>query len=444
MSDNAFAGWGGSRPTNGDNEITFTNVRILDATGEAPYAGEVTVEGNRIKRVTRQGSGYSWGMTGARRIDGRGATLMPGLIDAHLHLSWNNAPGIAPIQLMPVEEHVISTIEMAKVVLDAGFTAGRGAAAAKPRLDVVVRDAINAGRIPGPRYTAAGPEITTVGGLGDTAPPHIPHEGLNLGIVVSGPEEIRRTVRELIKHGVDTIKLNLSGEEITGMGAEETPMSEEEVAMAVREARCRNKKLAAHARSSDSIKQCVRHGIEFIYHASFADSEALDMLEANKEKHFVAPGLAWLINTARNAGDYGIKPGSPVTIAYERELENAVETMKKMHRRGIRVLIGGDYGFAWTPMGTNAKDLEYFVDLLGFSPMEAIRAATAYGGQIMGLGNELGLIREGYLADVLLIDGDPASDVRVLQDKSRLLAIMKDGKFHKAPNGMAEGLRLTA
>jgi imidazolonepropionase-like amidohydrolase len=444
MSDNAFAGWGGSRPTNGDNEITFTNVRILDATGEAPYAGEVTVEGNRIKRVTRQGGGYSWGMTGGRRIDGRGATLMPGLIDAHLHLSWNNAPGIAPIQMMPVEEHVLSTIEMAKVVLDAGFTAGRGAAAAKPRLDVVVRDAINAGRIPGPRYTAAGPEITTVGGLGDTAPPHIPHEGLNLGIVVSGPEEIRRTVRELIKHGVDTIKLNLSGEEITGMGAEETPMSEEEVAMAVREARCRNKQLAAHARSSDSIRQCVRHGIEFIYHASFADNEALDLLEAHKDKHFVAPGLAWLINTARNAGDYGIKPGSPVTIAYERELENAVETMKKMHRRGIRVLVGGDYGFAWTPMGTNAKDLEYFVDLLGFSPMEAIRAATAYGGQIMGMGSELGMIREGYLADLLLVDGDPSSDVRVLQDKSRLIAIMKDGKFHKPPNGTAEALRLTA
>src|SRR3546814_18223015 len=115
---------------------------------------------------------------------------------------------------------MLSTIEMSKVVLDAGFTAVRGAAAAKPRLDVVVRDAINAGRFPGPRYTAAGPEITTVGGLGDTAPPHIPHEGLNLGLVVSGPEEIRRTVREPIKHGFDTIKLNLSGEANTGMGAE--------------------------------------------------------------------------------------------------------------------------------------------------------------------------------------------------------------------------------
>jgi len=142
---------------------------------------------------------------------------MPGMIDAHLHLSWNNAPGINPIQMMPLEEHVLCCVEMAKLLIDSGFTAGRGAAAAKPRLDVVIRDAINSGRFPGPRYTAAGPEITTVGGLGDATLPHIPDEGLNLGIVVSGPEDVRRKVRELIKWGVDTIKLNLSGEEIVGM-----------------------------------------------------------------------------------------------------------------------------------------------------------------------------------------------------------------------------------
>ena len=439
--------WSGRRasgPGGGEDEITFTNVRILDGTGERPYPGEVTVAGNRIRSITRSGGGYQWNTNGGQRIDGRGATLMPGMIDAHLHLSWNNAPGIDPIQMMPIEEHMLSTIEMAKVMIDAGFTAGRGAAAAKPRLDVVARDAINAGRFPGPRYTAAGPEITTTGGLGDAAPPHIPHEGLNLGLVVSGPEHVRHTVRTLIKYGVDSIKLNLSGEEITGTKAEETPMADEEIAMAVSEARRRNKALAAHARSSESIKQCVRYGIEHIYHASFADTEALDMLEANKDKHFVAPGLAWLIGVARNAAEWGIKPGTPLTIAYERELENAVETMKEMHRRGIRVLVGGDYGFAWTPMGTNAKDFEYFVDLLGMSPMEAIQAGTRYGGEIMGMGNELGLVREGYLADLLLVDGDPSMDVRVLQDQSRLLAIMKDGKFHKAPENGAVYMRLTA
>ncbi|MFO1037929.1 MAG: amidohydrolase family protein [Geminicoccaceae bacterium] len=447
--------------TNGSGgTVLFTNVRILDGTGDYPYTGEVLVQGNRIRHVTKGSSRFGGGSSlgsgsssfgssapigGAQTvIDGMGATLMPGLCDAHLHLSWNNAPGIEPIQMMPPEEHTLWAAQMAKLVLDAGFTMGRGAAAAKPRLDVVIRNAINSGMIPGPRYTAAGPEITTVGGLGDSAPPHIPHEGLNLGIVVSGPEEVRRVVRTLIKYGVDSIKLNLSGEEITGMKAEETPMSEEEVAMAVREAKLHNKVLAAHARSSESVKQCVRHGIQNIYHASFADEEALDMLEAAKDRHFVAPGLAWLICTARHAAEYGIKPGTPMTIAYERELEHAVETCRKMHKRGIRVLIGGDYGFAWTPQGTNAKDLEYFVELLGFSPMEAILAATKYGGQIMGQGDELGQIKTGYLADMLLVDGDPTANVRILQDKSRLLAIMKDGQFHKAPRMSEQRRRLSA
>jgi len=457
MADSTFSGWAGNGGgTAEEAPVVFTNVRILDGTGEPAYPGEVTVTGNRISAISRSGGGYGngngnrfgggmgWNGNGGNRIDGRGMTLMPGLIDAHLHLSWTNAPGVDVIQMMPLEEHVLSCVEMAKLLLDTGFTAGRGAAAAKPRLDVVIRNAIRAGRFPGPRYTAAGPEITTVGGLGDATLPHIPDEGLNLGIVVSGPEEVRREVRTLIKWGVDTIKLNLSGEEIAGMPAEVTQMSEEEVAMAVSEARRRGCTLAAHARSAESIKQCVRHGIDYIYHASYTDNEALDMLEANKDKHFVAPGIAWLITTSREASEWGIKPGSPLADAYARELEFAVESMKAMHRRGIRVLTGGDYGFAWNPHGKNARDLEFFVDMLGFTPLEAIRAATMYGGQIMEMGNELGTIREGYLADLLLVDGDPVSDVRILQDQKRIVAIMQDGKFHKSPDMMSSGLRLSA
>ncbi len=447
MADNGFGGWGGSgggAPR--APEIVFSNVRILDGTGEKLYSGEVTVSGNRIKSISRSGSGgFGWNSQsngGSQRIDGRGMTLMPGLIDAHLHLSWNNAPGINPIQMMPVEEHMLNCVYMAKLLLDAGFTAGYGAAAAKPRLDVVIRDAIRSGKVPGPRYTAAGPELTSVGGLGDASLPHIPHEGLNLGIVVSGAEDMRRKVRELMKWGVDTIKINLSGEEITGMGAEENQFTDEEVRVACEEAKGRHRRLAAHARSKESIQRCVKFGIDIIYHASFTDEQTLDMLEANKDKHFVAPGLAWLINTARNAAEYGIKPGTPMTEAYERELEHAVESMRQMHKRGIRVLIGGDYGFAWTPHGTNAKDLQYFVEMVGMSPMEAIQAGTKLGGEIMGMGHELGMIKEGYLADMLLVDGDPSTDVRVLQDHKRIVAIMQDGAFHKAPSAQTVGMRL--
>ena len=107
--------------------------------------------------------------------------------------------------------------------------------------------------------------------------------------------------------------------------------------------------------------------------------------------------------------------------------------MKDLKHRGVRILPGGDYGFAWNPIGNNARDIEYFVDLLDFTPMEAIMAATKLGGEIMMLGNELGQIKEGYLADILLVDGNPLADVSILQDANRLRGIMKDGHFHKDP-----------
>jgi imidazolonepropionase-like amidohydrolase len=210
-------------------------------------------------------------------------------------------------------------------------------------------------------------------------------------------------------------------------------MSDEEVAVAAHEVKVRGRRLASHARSSESVKQSLRHGVEVIYHASFADEEALDMLEANKEKHFVAPGIGWLVNTSYNAAPWGITPEAAKGMGYHRELEIAVETLKKMKRRGIRILPGGDYGFAWMEHGTNAKDLEYFVRYLGFTPMEALLAATQLGGQIMMKGNELGMVRDGYLADLLLVDGDPLADIRILQQPERILAVMKDGRFHKEP-----------
>jgi imidazolonepropionase-like amidohydrolase len=182
------------------------------------------------------------------------------------------------------------------------------------------------------------------------------------------------------------------------------------------------------------VKQCLRHGIDIIYHASFTDEEALDLLEEKKDKVFVAPGIAWLINTSYHAAEWGITPEIAKNMGYHRELEVAIESLKKMHKRGIRVLPGGDYGFAWIKHGTNARDLEYFVRYLGFTPMEALLAATRHGAQIMMKGDELGQVKDGYLADLLLVDGDPVANIAILQDPSRLLAVMKDGQFHKEPD----------
>jgi imidazolonepropionase-like amidohydrolase len=413
------------------SHVWFTNVRIFDATGAAMYPGGVEVRGDRIMRVYRGGEGSA--PEGCTVVDGEGGTLMPGMCEAHTHFGWNDQRSIDAIARMPPEEHTLFAAATAKTYIDSGFTSCVGAAAAKPRLDVVIRNAIDAGQIPGPRFLASSQEFSVLGGLGDTSPPHAEHPGLNTAYVVSGPEDVRRGVRWFVRIGVDLIKLSISGEEIAGVPGNDTLMSDEEVAMACVEAKRRGKRLSAHARSCESVKMCVRHGVDIIYHASYADEAALDMLEAHKDRHFVAPGIAWLVRTARHAADFHIVPGSKVARAYERELELACTAMQAMRKRGIRVLPGGDYGFAWIPHGTNAKDLEHFVDLFGFSPMDALLSTTKLGGQIMGQGHELGQIREGFLADLLLVDGDPLADIRILQDHGRLRAIMKNGVFHKRP-----------
>lgn len=416
------------------SDILITNARIFDGSGTQPFNGEVLVQGNRIRQVRRSGAGgSSSGANGLQVIDAAGAFLMPGMTEAHTHFGWNDQPTLAAIQMMPPEEHALWCIRVARKYLDMGWTSCVGAATAKPRLDVVTRNAINSGDFPGPRFLAASQEISHTGGLGDQRLPHLPFHELSFATVVDGPEEMRKAVRTYAMYGVDSIKLNLSGEYIAGVPAEMTPFSDEEIAMAVREARRLGKRVAAHARSSESVKQCIRHGVEVIYHASFADEEALDLLEANKDKHFLAPGLAWLINTCYNAAPFGITPEAAAQMGYLRELEAAIETMKKIHRRGIKILPGGDYGFAWVPHGTNAKDLEYFVKYVGMTPMDALLSATREGGKIMMRPHELGQIREGFLADLLLVDGDPLADITVLQKADRLLAVMKDGEFHKAP-----------
>lgn len=395
----------------------FRNVSIMDSTGARPYSGDVLVEGERIAAV---GTVHDAGA--ARVVEGAGRTLMSGLCDAHTHFTWNNSADLDGLGALPVEEHLLFSVESARKYLDSGYTMCLGAASAKDRLDVVCRNAINAGSIPGPRYLANGPEIAVTGGA------------LIKSITkfADGPEGMRKVVRELIDLGVDQIKLSMTGEEITGtQRAEDTYFSDEEVAAAVAEAHRRGKRICSHARSAESVKMSVRHGVDIIYHASFTDDEGMDMLEEAKDWVFVAPGINWLVATLYEAADFGFPQEAAEAVGYKRELEIATEALREMHARGVRLLPGGDYGFAWTPHGTYARDLQHFVERLGFTPMESILAATALGGEIMLQPDELGKVQPGYYADLLLVDGDPIADIAVLQDHSKLNMIMKAGRVHK-------------
>jgi imidazolonepropionase-like amidohydrolase len=220
---------------------------------------------------------------------------------------------------------------------------------------------------------------------------------------------------------------------VQGANSHTTWMTDAEVAAAAEEVKMRDKRIIVHARSKASIQQALRHGIDLIYHASFTDTETLDQLEARKDRVFVVPGIGILYALLNEAEPHGVSRATAISWGYQEEWDAALDSLSKMHKRGIRVLPGGDYGFAFNPHLQNARDLEFFVKYLGMTPMEAIRSTTVYGGQIMKRAHELGAVKEGFLADLLLVDGDPLANLSILRDPKRLLAVMKDGVFAKAP-----------
>jgi imidazolonepropionase-like amidohydrolase len=407
----------------------ITGVQILDGTGRDPFAGSVRIEGDRIAQVS---STPLTARPGEPTIDGRGATLMPGLVEPHAHLSFADVSS-HDLTRLPVEEHVLATVRNARTMLDAGYTSALSAAAAKPRLDVVLKREIEAGRVPGPRLLANGPEITVTGGLGDTNLLHLPHdETPTFCWIVDGPDAMRRACRLLAREGVDLLKLNLSGDLGTSAWSSElTPMTEAELEAAMEVARSRGLRVCAHCRSGDAVRMAVRHGVEVIYHANYCDEAALDALESARDRVFVAPALGITHTLSQDAGRWGVTPARAQQFA--RELAASVESVGQMRKRGVRVLPGGDYGFPFSPHGTYARDLWLFVEVLGFSPMETLVAATRLGGAIMGRPDELGVVRPGALADLLLVDGDPLADIAVLQDRNAIRMIMKNGDLHRAP-----------
>ena len=391
-------------------DTIYNNLRLFSALDETVI--EDGVLGITNDQITYAGSAQNApAINGARVVDLGGRFVMPGMTETHAHLSFADASPFA-IGDTPVEIATITAVRNAELMLNAGFTSAISFGSTY-KIDVALRDSINAGRIKGPRLLAAGRD------LGATAS-NVDSPG-GLSQIADGPWALRKAVREQRRDRVDVVKIFIDGEAINPTNPPgELSFCDEEVHAVVDEAHRRKLRVACHARSAAAVKQAVRAGVDFIGHANYLDDEAVDMLAACNEKVVVGPAIAWEMQYIAQCESLGVSKETVREQGYEAEVEATVRTVEKLRAAGVRMVVGGDYGVSIAPHGTYAKDLEYFVDLFDMRPAEALICATRYGGEAMDPKGALGTLTENTSADFVVVDGDPLNDIRILQDHSKL------------------------
>jgi imidazolonepropionase-like amidohydrolase len=412
--------------------IVITGGNVFDGSGSAAAPGEVVVADDRIVEVR---AGHHPELhDGHDVVDATGCTVMPGLIESHAHLTFPSAVGhIDPSFNPPLDVSFFGHIEgfpselaraerNARILLDAGFTSAYSAGSLLPMpTELALRDKLAAGVVAGPRFKACAAERDAV----PRGPVEHPEDW-------GTPQAVAGWVRGHAEQGYDSIKLLLSNDDVFVEGGSQMLQYTDEQAAAAHEAAEETGVwLAAHCQASESVKMAVRNGFRSIYHCTYADEEAIDLLESAKDRIFVspAPGIIWA--NIHAGEEFGMTREVAEQMGSVRCLDTMQELYPELRERGIRVLPGGDYGFPNNPIGRNAHDLSLFVEYLGYDPIETLVAATRYGGELMGMGDELGLLRPGYLADLLVVSGDPTTDVTILEDTDNLRVIMQGGRFHK-------------
>ncbi|MEZ5742610.1 MAG: amidohydrolase family protein [Sphingomonadaceae bacterium] len=411
----------------------ITNALVFTGDGSDAFTGDLLVDGNRIAAVGPAASGQQADTV----IDAAGMFCMPGMTEGHGHLSFENVTATEDLITPSPETQVFTAARGAKALLEAGFTSVYGASEAKLKLGVAVRDEVNAGRLPGPRIRAGGLEISVTGAMGDESTAHNPRIGPST--IVDGVEEMRKAVRLHCREGIDNIKLDVSGDPFyPGTPGHTTPMTFEEVQVATDTAHAYGRKINAHTRSVDGSKYCVRAGVDGLFHCEYSDEELLDMMEEVKDRIFVVPTIGLFHDMATGpASDFGITPEVAGFMGIPALIEESVKTHTELRKRGVRHLIGGDYGFAWSPQGTQGRDIAHFINYFGYSPAEALVCATRNGGLAMDGSGDLGTLAEGKLADLILVNGNPLEDVSVLAGPDTVELVMKDGKIEKFTGSLA-------
>ncbi|MGD9946238.1 MAG: amidohydrolase family protein [Burkholderiaceae bacterium] len=419
----------------------ISGCRLVDGTGRSPIEnGAILVSGDRIALVgrTQDVRARADRLGPFEVIDGTGKTVIPGMIDSHAHIAFFKPRSSLEIDgVWPAQYLGILARHNAQRMLGAGFTGAVGGGS-QFTVEVWVKRAIRAGLFRGPRILASSRALTPSGGDGDWHPSWLRMEKMDgLAAIADGPWEVIKVARKLLKEGPDTLKIYPSGEnsrveafhpQMYDCPAERDCMTAEEIEAAVGEAHRWGKMVVAHARGDGAVRTCVRTGVEIILHATLATDETIAMMAERPplgvvpalmpNKQFVEAGRAGRINPAYFHATH-----------YEQEWESARANVIKMRKAGIRIVPGGEYGLSESYFhGHNAMDLELFVNDLGFTPLEAISAATRDASYLMKMEDKIGTLEEGKLADLVLVDGDPLADIRVLQDLAKIEMVMKDGE----------------
>jgi imidazolonepropionase-like amidohydrolase len=403
----------------------ITNGQLVDGTGSDPIPqATLVINDGRI-----QFAGASIDAPPAspdqNEIDARGGTIMPGLVEAHFHPTYFNVAALEDLDIKyPVEYVTLLASCNAKLALECGYTSARSGGSLF-NIDFWLKRAIEKDLILGPRLSASGREICGVGGLMDWNPEfrQIGMQGLIL--LINGADEARAAVRSLVKDGVEWVKTYPTGDAAApDVNDHHTLcMTFEEMDAVVATAHNHNVKVTGHCRANEGIKNALRAGYDALEHGSFMDAEALDMLlERNTP---VVPALYFEMASIERGPEFGLSQA--VIDGHQETLEGGAESARMILNAGGRLGMGGDYGFAWNPHGDYAKELSFFVNYVGLTPLQTIMCATKTGAEIMGRDDEFGTLEVGKLADVLVVDGDVVNDITLLEDRSRFVAVIQGG-----------------
>ncbi len=400
--------------------IVIENGDVIDGMGNEPQRGmDVVIDGDRIVEVRPAGEGEQ-AQDGTTRIDAAGKTVMPGLIDAHCHMTYGNSMTQEEQDIFTsVEGRTLRAAWNLQKVLAAGVT-GISQPGGSYFIGVALRDGIAEHRVKGPRMSAAGRYITTSNGLTDWYPDDTGAVEGSIGIRCNTIDEMIAEVRSQVKAGVDFIKLADSP-----YGEYQSFRDSELVAVADL-AHQLNKRCTIHARGDAEVNASARAGFDWIMHGNSMTKETVELL-AEKDIPLV-PTILLLEQWAVHGPAIGSP--RPIVEGCRRMLEMTAESLHLAHDAGVKFVIGTDSGFAMTPYGEwHAKELELLMHYGGLSELEAIGAGTYNAGLTLGLEGEVGAVAPGMLADVLVVDGDPSKDITVLQDHDRIETIILDGEI---------------